>query len=425
MITERMQKRFLYQVLVEESMDSEEIDLTRWTWPWREILLTAERPHKYAINERMGLRDALLVVADDNEETAREWRHEIEDANEPMSFPTLADIADTLKPVSWLWPGWIPRGMLSLLGAYQGTGKSYFVLDLARTVIHGGPWPDGAIPDRIGNVVYVEAEAIPQVTNERAQALGINRHKLWLMMAENGEMLDLTQPRWQDHLLDLATTVQPQLIIIDSLSSISSSGQNSVEDTTRLMLYLVALARHCDCGLLVLHHLRKPPGGQLNLPGMSVHDFRGSGHITAMARTVLGLSVIQNGRQFSLNGPRRLDLVKSNLGPYPEGIGLKLETNGDQVRFVYGEPVAFEDAQESPGDKCEEWLLSYLEENGPSKPADVLRAGESAGFSKSTIYRTRKQLAALISNTDKNFRAPGNLWQLASGDVDEDEADDE
>ena len=54
------------------------------------------------------------------------------------------------------------------------------------------------------------------------------------------------------------------------------------------MLYLVALARHCDCGLLVLHHLRKPPGGQLSLPGMSVHDFRGSGHITAMSRTVMG-----------------------------------------------------------------------------------------------------------------------------------------
>lgn len=421
MITERMQKRFLYQVLVEESMDSEEIDLTRWTWPWREILLTAERPHKYAINERMGLRDALLVVADDNEETAREWRHEIEDANEPMSFPTLADIADTLKPVSWLWPGWIPRGMLSLLGAYQGTGKSYFVLDLARTVIHGGPWPDGAIPDRIGNVVYVEAEAIPQVTNERAQALGINRHKLWLMMAENGEMLDLTQPRWQDHLLDLATTVQPQLIIIDSLSSISSSGQNSVEDTTRLLLYLVALARHCDCGLLVLHHLRKPPGGQLSLPGMSVHDFRGSGHITAMARTVLGLSVIQNGRQFSLNGPRRLDLVKSNLGPYPEGIGLKLETNGDQVRFVYGEPVAFEDAQESPGDKCEEWLIDYLGENGPSKPADVIAAGKDAGFTRDTIYRTRKSLRVMIGDTAKNFRAPGNMWRLANDEDDDTE----
>lgn len=420
-----MQKRLLHQAFLAEfdaSIPSPEIDLAGWCWPWREILLTAERPGKYDKDHGMGLRDALLVVADDDQEKAREWRHEIEDAGEAMHFPTLAEIADTLKPVSWLWPGWIPRGMLSLLGAYQGTGKSYFVLDLARTVIHGGPWPDGTPADRIGNVIYVEAEAIPQVTNERAIALGIDRNRLWMLMADNGEMLDLTQPYWQDHLLDMATVVEPQLIIIDSLSSISSSGQNSVEDTTRLLLYLVALARQCDCGLLVLHHLRKPPGGQLNLPGMSVHDFRGSGHITAMARTVMGLSVIQTGRQFSLNGARRLDLVKSNLGPYPDGIGLKLETEGESMRFAYGEPVAFEDAQESPGDKCEEWLLAYLEGNGASKPADVLRAGESAGFSKSTIYRVRKTLGALISNTDKNFRAPGNLWQLATGDDDDEES---
>jgi hypothetical protein len=420
MITERMQKRLLYQAFKENSIDSQEVDLAGWTWPWSELFLRAER-NLGPLDGYSALYEAARSLDKSGNDECRTWMREIEDANEPLSFPTLADIADTLKPVSWLWPGWIPRGMLSLLGAYQGTGKSYFVLDLARTVIHGGPWPDGPIPDRIGNVVYVEAEAIPQVTNERAQALGINRHKLWLMMAENGEMLDLTQPKWQDHLLDLATTVQPQLIIIDSLSSISSSGQNSVEDTTRLMLYLVALARHCDCGLLVLHHLRKPPGGQLNLPGMSVHDFRGSGHITAMARTVLGLSVIQNGRQFSLNGPRRLDLVKSNLGPYPEGIGLKLEGDGDNMRFVYGEPVAFEDAQESPGDKCEEWLLDYLGENGPSKPADVIAAGKDAGFTRDTIYRTRKSLRVMIGDTGKNFRAPGNMWRLANDEDDDTE----
>lgn len=413
-----MQKRLLYQCLVEQSIDSTEIELDGWSWPWREIVLASERDDAYLVHgNRLGY--ALRMVSGNDPDKGREWKAEIEDAAEPLQFPTLADIADTLKPVSWLWPGWIPRGMLSLLGAYQGTGKSYFVLDLARTVIEGGPWPDGAPSDRIGNVVYVEAEAIPQVTNERAQALGINRHKLWLMMAENGELLDLTQPRWQDHLLDLATTVNPQLIVIDSLSSISSSGQNSVEDTNRLLMYLVALARHCDCGLLMLHHLRKPPGGQLNLPGMSVHDFRGSGHITAMARTVMGLSVIQNGRQFSLNGARRLDLVKSNLGPYPEGIGLKLETSGDQVRFVYGAPVAF-DEQESTGDKCEDWLLGYLAAHGASKPGDVVAAGKDAGFTRDTIYRTRKSLHAMIGNTEKNYKAPGNLWRLAS-DEDEDE----
>jgi hypothetical protein len=412
-----MQKRLLYQALVEQSIESTEIELDGWTWPWRELVLASERDDARLIHGGR-LTYALRMVAGNDADRGREWKTEIEDANEPLHFPTLADIADTLKPVSWLWQGWIPRGMLSLLGAYQGTGKSYFVLDLARTVIHGGPWPDGTPADRIGNVIYVEAEAIPQVTNERAIALGIDRNRLWMLMADNGEMLDLTQPRWQDHLLDMAAVVEPQLIIIDSLSSISSGGQNSVEDTTRLLLYLVALARQCDCGLLVLHHLRKPPGGQLNLPGMSVHDFRGSGHITAMARTVMGLSVIQTGRQFSLNGARRLDLVKSNLGPYPDGIGLKLETEGESMRFAYGEPVSFDD-QESTGDKCEEWLLGYLGEHGPSKPGDVYAAGERAGFSKSTIYRVRKDLSAFIRNTDKNLRAPGNRWRLAHDDDEE------
>jgi hypothetical protein len=77
--------------------------------------------------------------------------------------------------VRWLWPGWIPRGMITLLGAYQGTGKSYFVLDIARTVIHGGPWPDGAPAEKLGTVIYVDAEAIPQVNNERAVKLDLNR----------------------------------------------------------------------------------------------------------------------------------------------------------------------------------------------------------------------------------------------------------
>lgn len=428
MITERMQKRLLYQAFLADedasidSIDPDEIDLAGWVWPWSELFLRAYR-WLGPLDRNSALYEAARGLADKDSEQSRRWLQDIRECSEPMHFPTLAEIADTLKPVSWLWPGWVPRGMISLLGAYQGTGKSYFVLDLARTVIDGGPWPDGAAPDRIGNVIYVEAEAIPQVTNERAIALGINRHKLWMLMADNGEMLDLTQPKWQDRLLDMATVVKPDLIIIDSLSSISSSGQNSVEDTTRLMLYLSALARHCDCGLLTLHHLRKPPGGQLSLPGMSVHDFRGSGHITAMARVVMGLTVVQNGRQFSLNGPRRLDVVKSNLGPYPQGLGLKLETDGEAMRFEYGAPPSFDD-QESPGDKCEEWLIEYLEENGPSRPADVVTAGEGEGFTRATIYRVRKQLQGVIRNTDRNYKAPNNRWRLAADD-DSDYVDDE
>lgn len=417
MITERMMQNLIYRAFVAKEIDSTEIDLAGWRWPWREILLAAERQSD-AISAGGRLHFALGQVAGEDENARMVWRAQIDDAAEPVKFPTLAEIAENLPPVTWLWPGWVPRGMLSLLGAYQGTGKSYFVLDLARAVIHGGVWPDGAEVTTRGKVIYVEAEAIPQVTNERAMKLGLDRNQLYLMMADNGELLDLTQAKWQDRLVDMATVVRPELIVIDSLSSISSIGQNSVEDTNRLLMFLVGLARYVNCGLLVLHHLRKPPGGQLSLPGMSIHDFRGSSHITAMARTILGLTVVQTGRQFSLNGARRLDLVKTNLGPYPEeGIGVQLETEGDAVRFVYGEPVSFE--QESPGDSCEEWLTEYLEEHGPSKPGDVVKAASKAGFTRDTLYRTRKKLSDQVFNTKSNLRHPGNRWTVDVDDVDD------
>ena len=57
-------------------------------------------------------------------------------------FRALDALAEELPPVEWVWPGWLPRGMLSLLGAAPGAGKSLVALDLARRVIHCEPYPD-------------------------------------------------------------------------------------------------------------------------------------------------------------------------------------------------------------------------------------------------------------------------------------------
>lgn len=430
MITDRMQASLLHRYFVENEDCIDEIDLSLWRWPWRELFLLAEREEQQLGGVYLGqsgadfLRAAAKTLAGDDSEQLREWMNIIHASAEPIHYPTLAELAETLPPVRWLWPGWIPRGMISLLGAYQGTGKSYFVMDLARTVIHGGPWPDGTPAERIGTVIYIDAEAIPQVNNERAIKLQLNRHKLYLLMPGNGELLDLTNVRWQNRLTDMVHAVKPELIIIDSYSSISSSGQNSVEDTARLLAYLTGLASMADAGFLVLHHLRKPPGGQLSLPGMSVHDFRGSGNITAMARSVMGLSVVQNGRQFSLNGPRRLDLVKTNLGPYPDPLGIEMKTEGDLVQFTYGTAPSFDggDAEPDPA----EWLIDYLETNGPTQYRDLLADAEAENISKSALYRARKKLGSRVADS-KGKRSTGNQWMLAEqvGETDEEDGDDD
>ncbi|MCI0726797.1 MAG: AAA family ATPase, partial [Chloroflexi bacterium] len=42
-----------------------------------------------------------------------------------------ADLDERLDPVQWDWPGWLPRGFLTILAGEPGTGKSLLCLRLA------------------------------------------------------------------------------------------------------------------------------------------------------------------------------------------------------------------------------------------------------------------------------------------------------
>ena len=58
-----------------------------------------------------------------------------------------------------------------------------------------------------------------------------------------------------------------------------------------------------------------------------------------MARSVLGLSLIQTGPEPDRNGPRRLEVVKTNLARYPEPLGVEfLSGYPAGVTLQYGPP---------------------------------------------------------------------------------------
>ena len=250
-----------------------------------------------------------------------------------------------------------------MLGAYQGTGKVTSRWTW-RIVLHGSTWPDGQPTqhDAAGaRVVYVDAEGIPQVNSAR-HGDGRGRKRMYLLTADVGELLDLTRQVWRDRLLDLCYTVSPALVIIDSLNAVTSTGTKSVEDVNALMSFLAGVARYFDTSLVLVHHLRKPGGGQLMLPGISIHDFMGSAHITAMMRSVIGMSVVQQkGRQFSSERAAAGGGRQDQLTPtYPPALSVTLEQPAPgAVRFSYA-PVEADDTgadEQTP----EEWLVKYLE----------------------------------------------------------------
>jgi hypothetical protein len=338
------------------------------------------------------------------------------------SFPSLADLAADLPPIQWLWPGWIPRGMLTVFGASQGSGKSFVALDLAYRIIHSLPFPDGApqppFPSGKGpgdrSVLYIDAEMVPQILNERAENYQINRRRLYVMMPDSDEMIDFGAAKYKDRLVDMVTHLRPELVIVDSLSSIHSGGQNHVEDVRDLLSFLSHVATSSRLALLLIHHIRKPGPGQGMLQfDLSMEDLSGSGHITAMARVVIGLHVIQTGPVFDPNGPRQLKMLKTNLGPYekplsfefaplhPKGVFLKWSTESPEA---YKEPTMKDD--------CVAWLEDVLREAGrPLPPKEVIELAAESGFSRRTVYRARRTLAGKIRNTHGR-KHPDNAWEL-------------
>jgi len=270
-------------------------------------------------------------------------------------FLRLDELADSLPEIEWVWPGWVPRGMITLLGSAPGAGKSFVALDLARRVLQWEGFPDDltpgpspgtgegrALPEScpplprrscVGEgwgegqacVIYVDAEAVPQLLNERARSWQMEVSHLHLLLPEPGDMVDFGSAAYRDRLVDMAAELSPELIIVDSLSSVSSKSENNVEDVRTILGFLNELAQDFNSGLLLLHHLRKGSNLQLKSWELSLDDFRGSSHIVAMARSVIGLSVIPTQAGQGRNGPRKLEIIKTNLGAYPEPLGFEFE----------------------------------------------------------------------------------------------------
>ena len=131
-----------------------------------------------------------------------------------------------------------------------------------------------------------------------------------------------------------------------------------------------------------------------------------------MSRSVLGLSVVQTGPEMDRNGPRRLEVIKTNLARYPEPVGVVFQPLHPRgVRLQYGDaPQPYREPTKV--DKCANWLLRTLEETGGVKPQEIVEMAEAEGYSRKTVYRAREQLGERITNTEGR-KSPGNAWILA------------
>jgi putative DNA primase/helicase len=430
MLTERLQRAAILQLA--EGRPPANVRPVTFEEPWRTIYLVLERklasggldedPVEWAVAEA----DVIMPSASDYWEQVDAMADSIRRAERSFRPRTLGEVARSYPPVEWLWHGWLPRGMLSLLAGEPGTGKSHWTLDLVRVLQNGGNWPDGSACTKRGAAVWIEGEGIAQEINERAVALGIDPERIYVTTAPDGEILNLLEKAWQDEVVNMVATVQPALIVVDSLSTITDKGQDRSEQVTPLLLWLVGLARWSGASVLLIHHLRKGNGSQMTLPlRVTLDQIRGSGQIAAQARAILAMSHTSTER----DQPRLLDLLKKTIsrGKHPKPLsvaGIRTEDGEMICRFEYGEAPKMDGTPSR--DECAEWLVDLLEDNGPMRLKEILEEGEPEGYNKSMVWRARKALGGQIVDTDGK-QNPRNRWALASWDGSDasDEADED
>ncbi len=400
--------------------------------PWRSIYLKVRRCGDFQEAEFLLARVTRGMEERERYGVVRDLVDMLPSDEGFTAYPSLHEISGRFADVDWLWPSWIPRGMLTLLGAAPGAGKSLVALDLARRVIHGEPFPDGApnpCPGR--RVLIVDAEGAPALLNQRARAWGIDSRKLFLMLSPSGGLLDLSNPRQQARLYDMCRSLEPALVVVDSLAAATARGETSLEAARAILGFLGAIARKGRLALLVIHHLRKRAPSRGTAVRVAAADLRGSSHISAAARSVMALSVAGStpavpGVEPGLDGPRVLEIVKTNLCRHPPPLGLIFEGEDVPVPTLrYTEyDVGADGRPPSQTDLCADWLLGFLKAAGePVRPADAMQAGGAAGYSRRTVYRARNTLDRLVIDLGTGPYDPHKRWALATGHTQEETPD--
>jgi len=235
--------------------------------------------------------------------------------------------------------GGLVAGSITLLGGEPGIGKSTLLLQLA-------------LGSNL-NVLYVSGEESPQQIKMRAERIGIRNHECRILSET-----DLNR------ILKQANTLQPQLIVIDSIQTLTSPSVDSIAGSITQVREctsgLQAFAKETQIPVILIGHINKE--GSIAGPKILEHivdtvlQFEGDrNHIYRILRTkknrfgstdemgiyamqVQGLRQVENPSELLLSQSDQA-LSGSAVASAVEGIRpMLIETQALVSQAIYGNP---------------------------------------------------------------------------------------
>ena len=335
----------------------------------------------------------------------------------------------TVKPIDWLWAGYLPRGMLALLAGLPGCGKSTLALAMAATITNAGRWPDGTPMKSPGSVlIWSSEDAMETTLVPRLMAMNADLSRVQFVtgiLDANGNRRAFDPSSDIRALEEQAASIADlRLLILDPVLSAVGGDSHKAAETRRGLQAVVDMASARTIAVLGITHFRK--GSANTDPAERVI---GSQAFVALARMVLVASKVEDPEGGKLT--RIVARAKSNISADDGGFEFFLEQSevksgiwAQGVQWggaITGSALAmlndaegvesrFDEEKNAVGDAVE--FLRGALKAGQRPVKEIDDEAKGAGISKGTLKRARAKLNARAA---KSAMHGGWMLELPKG----------
>lgn len=322
------------------------------------------------------------------------------------------------KPLEWLWPGYLPAGVLTLLASPPKCGKSTLTMSIAARITTGALWPCGPdLPSQeeshspTGDVLVIAYEDdLERTVKPRLIAAGADMERVHFVRGirrKRGKRHALFSIDLGEHFDEIETLVRglrPRLVIVDPvMSGFGGQRDTNADNEVRAVLGpFVALAEETRAAILLVTHTNKRGEGS------AMDSAIGSRAFTGICRMILALERFNDGTE-----RRVLAQIGANLGAPRPGLVFEIrsrdgnearshivwleEFDGDMDDFRAEQRKLEREAREDGADgklaECKAAMLEVLVREKWLPSNELLEELQNArGFSRRTSERARNEL---------------------------------
>jgi putative DNA primase/helicase len=228
----------------------------------------------------------------------------------------LLEIEDTW----WVWPGYVPQGMITVLAGDPSMGKSTLAIDIVARVTRGTTMHGSKDRTMVGTCIIATAEdsttktALPRLIAAGADLTRV--HFIHEVEVIEGETRPFCLPRDLTKLRDLIEETGARVAVIDPFNAFLERDTDSYrdQDIRAVLAPIEKIAHETSCAIIIIFHLNKDKSGSTP----AIYRVLGSVGIVAAARSALG--VMRNNEDSTLFS------IKCNIAQHPPAWNYTMES---------------------------------------------------------------------------------------------------